>query len=150
MHYFITSRIDKLTSAIELAEIKRLKLFKTLNIPAKIITLNYSRYQGQIWKELGIGNDVINPIAYFQRLGTNKTNTQEVLEALLNNKELAIKKSQGFTQGFIEQKLRIQITEYQGKIDYVTYLDRWGFTDRRDFYVNNQLSYSDTSMMVVS
>ena len=48
MHYFITSRIDKLTSAIELAEIKRLKLFKTLNIPAKIITLNYSRYQGQI------------------------------------------------------------------------------------------------------
>lgn len=143
MHYFITSRIDKLTSAIELAEIKRLKLFKTLNIPAKIITLNYSRYQGQIWKELGIGNDVINPIAYFQRLGTNKTNTQEVLEALLNNKELAIKKSQGFTQGFIEQKLRIQITEYQGKIDYVTYLDRWGFTDRRDFYVNNQLSYSE-------
>ena len=90
MHYFITSRIDKLTSAIELAEIKRLKLFKTLNIPAKIITLNYSRYQGQIWKELGIGNDVINPIAYFQRLGTNKTNTQEVLEALLNNKELGL------------------------------------------------------------
>lgn len=141
MHYFITSRIDKLTSAIELAEIKRLKLFKTLSVSAKIIALDYSRYQWQIWKKLDINNDVINPIAYFQELDMDKTNinTNELLENLLSDNRLTVKES----QGFIKQKLRIQVTKYQGKIDYVTYIDRWGFTDRRDFYVNNQLSYSE-------
>lgn len=136
MHYFITSRIDELTSAIELAEIKRLKLFKALNIPAKIVALDYSRYQLYVWKNLNISSDIINPIAYFQNLNS-KTSvpTQKLLDNLLSDKRLNIQDN----QGFINHKLRIQIIEYHGKIDYVTYLDRWGFTDRRDFYVNNQL-----------
>ncbi len=140
MHYFITSRIDELTSAIELAEIKRLKLFKALNIPAKIVALDYSRYQLYVWKNLNISSDIINPIAYFQNLNS-KTSvpTQKLLDNLLSDKRLNIQDN----QGFINHKLRIQIIEYHGKIDYVTYLDRWGFTDRRDFYVNNQLSYSE-------
>lgn len=46
MHYFITSRIDSLTSAIELAEIKRLKLFtiypkhKPITAPMKRTNFN--------------------------------------------------------------------------------------------------------------
>lgn len=139
MHYFITSRIDSLTSAIELAEIKRLKLFKTLNIPAKIVTFDYFRYQCKIWKELGISNDVINPVEYFQKLDTSQNSTHDVLKKVLSDKKLTIREN----QGFIDQKLRVQTTEYKGKIDYVTYLDRWGFTDRRDFYVDNHLSYSE-------
>lgn len=139
MHYFITSRIDSLTSAIELAEIKRLKLFKKLNIPAKIVTLDYFRYQCKIWKELGISNDVVNPIEYFQKLDTSQNSTHDVLKKVLSDKKLTIREN----QGFIDQKLRVQTTEYKGKIDYVTYLDRWGFTDRRDFYVDNHLSYSE-------
>ncbi len=140
MNYFITSRIDELTSAIELAEIKRLKLFKALNIPAKIVALDYSRYQLYVWKNLNISSDIINPIAYFQNLNS-KTSvpTQKLLDNLLSDKRLNIQNN----QGFINHKLRIQIIEYHGKIDYVTYLDRWEFTDRRDFYVNNQLSYSE-------
>lgn len=58
---------------------------------------------------------------------------------MLSDKKLTIREN----QGFIDQKLRVQTTEYKGKIDYVTYLDRWGFTDRRDFYVDNHLSYSE-------
>lgn len=139
MHYFITSRIDKLTSAIELAEIKRLNLFKEKSIPAKIIALDYSRYQFQIWQELGIDNDVINPITYFQRLASESLDTEAVLANLFDDKKLTIVKN----KGYIDQKIRIQAVMYQNDIDYVTYLDRWGFTDRRDFYVNNRLSYSE-------
>lgn len=91
MHYFITSRIDSLTSAIELAEIKRLKLFKKLNIPAKIVTLDYFRYQCKIWKELGISNDVVNPIEYFQKLDTSQNSTHDVLKKVLSDKKLTIR-----------------------------------------------------------
>lgn len=139
MHYFITSRIDKLTSAIELAEIKRLKIFKSLQIPAKIITLVYSRYQQHVWRELGIEHDVINPIAYFQRLSDHKNSTAELRKELLSGDQLVIQEN----RGFINDRLRIEINMYGDEIDYVTYLDRWGFTDRRDFYVNNQLSFSE-------
>lgn len=139
MHYFITSRIDKLTSAIELAEIKRLKIFKSLQIPAKIITLVYSRYQQHVWRELGIEHDVINPIAYFQKLSDHKNSTAELRKELLSGDQLVIQENRGFING----RLRIEINMYGDEIDYVTYLDRWGFTDRRDFYVNNQLSFSE-------
>lgn len=139
MHYFITSRIDQLTSAIELAEIKRLKIFKLLHIPAKIITLVYSRFQKQVWQELGIEDDVVNPIAYFQNLNRQKVSTSILKNDLLSDKQLVIQEN----RGYINNHLRIEITMYHNEIDYVTYLDRWGFTDRRDFYVNNQLSYSE-------
>lgn len=139
MHYFITSRIDRLTSAIELAAIRRLKLFKELNIPAKIVTLNYSRYQFQVWKDLKINADVINPINYFQKLDSTSFTTEEALKKIFNNKRLSIENN----NGFIDKKLRIQVVKYQHNLDYVTYLDRWGFADRRDFYVKNQLSYSE-------
>lgn len=139
MHYFITSRIDKLTSAIELAEIKRLKIFKSLQIPAKIITLVYSRYQQHVWRELGIEHDVINPIAYFQKLSDHKNSTAELRKKLLSGDQLVIQEN----RGFINDRLRIEINMYGNEIDYVTYWDRWGFADRRDFYVNNQLSFSE-------
>lgn len=139
MHYFITSRIDKLTSAIELAEIKRLKIFKSLQISAKIITLVYSRYQQHVWRELGIEHDVINPIAYFQKLSNHKNSTAKLRKELLSGDQLVIQEN----RGFINDRLRIEINMYGDEIDYVTYLDRWGFTDRRDFYVNNQLSFSE-------
>lgn len=139
MHYFITSRIDKLTSAIELAEIKRLKIFKSLHISAKIITLVYSRYQQHVWRELGIEHDVINPIAYFQKLSDHKNSTAKLRKELLSGDQLVIQEN----RGFINDRLRIEINMYGDEIDYVTYFDRWGFTDRRDFYVNNQLSFSE-------
>ena len=113
MHYFITSRIDKLTSAIELAEIKRLKIFKSLQIPAKIITLVYSRYQQHVWRELGIEHDVINPIAYFQRLSDHKNSTAELRKELLSGDQLVIQEN----RGFINDRLRIEINMYGDEID---------------------------------
>ncbi|KRN92387.1 glycosyltransferase [Pediococcus stilesii] len=139
MHYFVTSRIDSLTSAIELAEIKRLNIFKSLNISAKILTLEYSRYQQIIWKDLNIDGAVLNPIAYLQKLCLKKLDKNDVIKKILSDDKLTIKEN----EGFIDQKIRIKIVEYKNEIDYVTYFDRWGFTDRRDFYVSNRLSYTE-------
>jgi poly(glycerol-phosphate) alpha-glucosyltransferase len=50
MHYFVTSRIDRLTSAIELAEIKRIQLFDKLQVPAKIVTRLFDSNQESIWQ----------------------------------------------------------------------------------------------------
>ena len=41
MNYFITSREDIKTSAIELAQVKRLQIFDYLHQPAKIETMYY-------------------------------------------------------------------------------------------------------------
>lgn len=48
VHYFITSQIDTYTSAIEIAEIQRLKLFDDLDQPAAIVTRNYVRDAAQV------------------------------------------------------------------------------------------------------
>ncbi len=42
MNYFITSRQDLHTSAIELAQVKRLRIFDHLNVPATIVTMLYN------------------------------------------------------------------------------------------------------------
>lgn len=139
MHYFVTSRIDRLTSAIELAEIKRLRLFDKLQTPAKIVTRLFDPNQETIWQELGISGRVINLQDYFQRLSANQTGSVELIRQMFSANKL---KQQGL-KGFKDQKLRLEV-QLQGKlINYVTYFDRWGFTDRRDFYYRNQISYSE-------
>lgn len=123
MHYFITSRIDKLTSAIELAEIKRLKIFKSLHISAKIITLVYSRYQQHVWRELGIEHDVINPIAYFQKLSDHKNSTAKLRKELLSGDQLVIQENRGFINN------QLSFSEYfddKGKLITRTYFDYQG------------------------
>ncbi|MFT8748933.1 glycosyltransferase [Liquorilactobacillus nagelii] len=139
MHYFVTSRIDRLTSAIELAEIKRIQLFDKLQIPAKIVTRLFDSNQESIWQELGIAGRVINMQDYFQRLLPNQTETAELIKQLFSTNNL----NQQGLKGFKAQKLRLEV-QLQGQlINYVTYFDRWGFTDRRDFYYRNQISYSE-------
>lgn len=43
MYFFITSKIDSLPSAIELAMIQRQKLFTKHRVPALIVTRNFVR-----------------------------------------------------------------------------------------------------------
>ncbi|MFR0770857.1 MAG: hypothetical protein ACLSH6_00425 [Limosilactobacillus pontis] len=68
MNYFITSRQDMLTSAIELAQVKRLRIFDSLHQPAMIVTLCYNFDHREVEKKLGVGGRVINLFQYFQKL----------------------------------------------------------------------------------
>ena len=66
MFYFITSREDLLTSAIELAQVKRMHIFDYLKIDSKIVTLQYNWAHDQVEKKLGVAHRVINLFQYFQ------------------------------------------------------------------------------------
>lgn len=52
MYFFITSKIDSLPSAIELAMIQRQKLFTKHRVPALIVTRNFVRDLHQNMKKL--------------------------------------------------------------------------------------------------
>jgi poly(glycerol-phosphate) alpha-glucosyltransferase len=138
MHYFITSQIDDYTSAIELAEIKRLHLFDDLNQPAVILTRNYVRNARQTWARLGISGQVINLFQYF--LGTNVNRPVVDTNAAINRlSNLPIHHQVALVNG----KVRLKVVRANSEIYYVDYFDQWGFTDRRDFYEANYLAYSE-------
>lgn len=60
MNYFITSTEDVQTSAIELAEVKRLRVFDYLHQPATIISMLYNFDHQAADEKLGIQGRVLN------------------------------------------------------------------------------------------
>ncbi|WP_311407309.1 glycosyltransferase [Liquorilactobacillus uvarum] len=142
MHYFITSQFDLLTSAIEIAEIQRLKIFDEIKEPAKIITRNFVLDSNSILKKLGISNRVINLFQYFQKFPSDNNveyETDQLVKTLLDEQNFEGKRFSGYRNG----KLRVSVFLSRNKVYYVNYLDQFGFTDRRDFYDDNRLSYSE-------
>ena len=71
MFYFITSREDMLTSAIELAQVKRMLIFDYLKLDSKIVTLQYNWAHHEVEEKLGVTNRVINLFQHFQQLNPN-------------------------------------------------------------------------------
>lgn len=138
-HYFITSQLDNDTSAIELAEIKRLHLFDDLEQPAFIVTRNDSHHATRTWADLGVANRVINLFRYFQGVGNRPQPAPDTATVIKQLSTIQIDHNLGLVDG----KPRIKVIQTNDQIDYVDYCDQWGFTDRRDFYEDNHLSYSE-------
>lgn len=82
MFYFITNRQDVLTSAIELAQVKRLRIFDQLKQPAKILTMEYNHVHQAVEAKLGVAGRVINLFQYFQQLPYQATGDDQELIAL--------------------------------------------------------------------
>lgn len=60
MNYFITSRQDLHTSAIELAQVKRLRIFDHLNVPAIIVTMLYNFDHQAVEEKLKVKGRILN------------------------------------------------------------------------------------------
>lgn len=139
-YYFITSREDLLTSAIELAQVKRMHIFDQLKRPAKIVTMQYNWAHHQVETKLGVAGRVINLYQYFQQLPYKYSTTdQDLINQLTSQRGFRV---QGDT-AYRDDKKRIKINMNGDRLYYVDYLDRFGFSDRRDFYDNGCLSYSE-------
>ena len=140
MSYFITSREDLLTSAIELAQVKRMHIFDSLKINSQIVTLQYNWAHYQVEKKLGVTNRVVNLFQHFQQLPYHYTNDdQSLIDRLLNQPGYQVARLVASRDG----KQRI-IAHLNGqRLYYVDYRDRFGFTDRRDFYDNGCLTYTE-------
>lgn len=139
MFYFLTSREDILTSAIELAQVKRLKIFDRLNQPAKIVTMLYNYDHQEAEAKLGTTDRVINLYQYFQQLPFRKGDDQALVDQILNQPGFKVT---GLT-AYYDGKLRIKVKMRGDRLYYVDYLDHFGFTDRRDFYDLGCRTYSE-------
>lgn len=68
MYYFITNRFFKQTSAIELPQIKRQKIFDSLNQKSKIVEIEDSFENFDLVNRLKQEDKLINMFNYFQQL----------------------------------------------------------------------------------
>lgn len=140
MYYFITNREDLLTSAIELAQVKRMHIFDKLGIESRVVTMHYNWAHQQVEQKLGTTNRVINLFQYYQRLPYQHTeNDQQLVKRVLQPSQFDIKDNIAYRDG----KKRIQVNLNNGRLYYVDYVDRFGFSDRRNFYDNGCLTYSE-------
>lgn len=138
-HYFLTSQIDETTSAIEIAEIKRLHLFSWLKVPAKIVTRNRTRGSNPVLQQLTDSHQVINLYQYFTGLPNHTERVPKAADVLLDLTNIPIEHGLGYKDG----KLRVRVNQKDGWINNIDYLDQFGFTDRRDLYDFNQRVYSE-------
>lgn len=138
MHYFISTREDYNTSAIELAQIKRMKIFDALNVPCKIVEVQKNDFIQECRDKLHTHGRVINIFQFFQNLPAQTFfATDDVLNQILNKPGLERKENNAYLDG----KAVIQAHLYNGRVYYVDHLDRYGFTVKREFYRYNHLDY---------
>lgn len=140
MFYFITSREDMLTSAIELAQVKRMHIFDYLKLDSKIVTLQYNWAHHEVEEKLGVTNRVINLFQHFQQLPYQYTaNDQALINRILHQPNLTVNNLVASRDG----KQRIIAHLNGDRLYYVDYRDKFGFTDRRDYYDNGCLTYTE-------
>ena len=141
MNYFITSTEDVQTSAIELAEVKRLRVFDYLHQPATIISMLYNFDHQAADEKLGIQGRVLNLFQYYQRLPyhSDPSYDQLIFDQVLNVPSCQISGNQAKKDG----KIRVQIGTFRDRLYYVDYYDRYGFLNRRDYYDCGCRSYSE-------
>lgn len=141
MNYFITSEEDIQTSAIELAEVKRLRIFDHLHQPAKIISMNYNFDHQAADEKLGIEGRVLNLFQYYQQLPYHfdAAYDQRIIHQVLAVPGCRVDGYQAEKDG----KVRVKITMSGDRVYCVDYYDRWSFLDRRDFYDCGCRTYSE-------
>lgn len=144
MIFFVTGIETVITASIEKAQARRLKMFDSIHQPAQIITLEYNYDHRDVEKELDVKGRVINIFQYFQQLSYYEDcskRDQQTVRSVLYQKNYAI--SQNHLTATSNGRTRVEISYYHNRLYCITYYDRWGYMDRRDFYDYGCQSYTD-------
>lgn len=140
MHYFISSRQDYVTSAIELAQVKRLEIFDSLKQPAEIIELEYNYFHEMAHQKLGDIGRVINLYQFFQKLNyLDKSADEKIVDQLLDGNKYEVKEQKAYLNG----KIAIKVNFAWDRLYYVDFLDKYGYTVKRNFYDCGVLSHTE-------
>ncbi|EEJ72148.1 glycosyltransferase [Lactobacillus ultunensis] len=141
MHYFITSQENPTPSAIEIAQMQRVHLFKSFDEEAKIIEVEYNLWHDDAQRSLKSSKYVINMFQYYQKLDlkTEVSNDDELIERILHSSNYEVKDKVAYRDG----KRRLQIVLRENRLYSANYYDRWGFLDRVDFYDDGCVAYSE-------
>lgn len=141
MNYFITSRQDLHTSAIELAQVKRLRIFDHLNVPATIVTMLHNFDHQTVEEKLKVKGRVLNIYQFYQQLPyrDDPTVDQAIIKQALTVPGCQVKDNCALRNG----KVRVCVNFRNGRLYYIDYLDQYGFTNRRDFYDQRWRTYTE-------
>lgn len=144
MIYFITSSETLLTSSIEKAEARRVKMFDFIGQPSRIVTLQYNFDRLDAEKQLDVQGRVISIFQYFQQLSfpddRSAVEKHAVDEAL---HQPGYEVSADHLSATYKDKKRVGIGYYHDRLYSIAYYDRWGFMDHVDYYDYGCLSYSE-------
>ncbi|GHP15090.1 poly(glycerol-phosphate) alpha-glucosyltransferase [Lentilactobacillus fungorum] len=85
MYYFVNEYFYGLNSGIEHAEMKRLNLFKSMNVPAKLVTREFNTQLHRNMAKFGLhSDDVVNMFDFFQGATNIETKQAKIKDAKVN------------------------------------------------------------------
>lgn len=140
MYYFLNTTVNEDKSGIEHAELKRLKLFKEHNIPAKIVTQSFSLSFHNVIHQIGLDeSDFINLFDFFGKSINFKSRDYTIndlpvsnnLQLLVNDQDpngYMIRNSQR-----IIQRIEMRPPEYKN-ISVIRTYDRYGHLTKAEWY----------------
>ena len=156
MLYFLNDNYQENKSGIEHAQLKRLRLFKHFNQPAKIITRQYSNEFHLVMDHAGVDpHDYVNLFDYFQEAVDVKPKTVTLKDIHLNPKWK--RKADGINYNYYQDDRRVmyvrrrdnakktiinqQIFDRFGKLVKVVWYDVRGFKSVEQLYDwNNRIT----------
>jgi len=141
MYLFLTNRFYLQTSAIELAEVKRQKIFDSLDIPNEIVEIEDNYDHPVIEHNLQMKEHrIINIFDYFQGINSGIPNYRyPTVSDFYGTDNYHLMDD----DTYINQDHSILVGMRNEKVYYVDYKDQYGFLDRRDFYKYGYLSRTD-------
>lgn len=85
MYYFINEYLYPMNSGIEHAELKRLSLFKSMNVGAKLVTREYAPQLHRTMQKFGLkSEDMVNMFDFFQGVVHRETKKALITDAHVN------------------------------------------------------------------
>lgn len=85
MYYFVNEYLYPMNSGIEHAEFKRLSLFKSMGVPAKLVTREYAPQLHRTMEKFGLkSDDVVNMFDFFQGAVNRETKKALIKDAHIN------------------------------------------------------------------
>lgn len=135
MYYFLNNRLDANSSGIEHAEVKRLKLFKSHHVNAKICMSEFNRFAHRNLPLYGLtDDDYINMFDFFA--GTvNYPSHRVTVEDLLIPEENQIKETDNGYEIYDENRKTMNIDMLpNGSIDTIRYFNADLNCTKEDFY----------------
>ncbi|MDF7671833.1 glycosyltransferase [Lactobacillus sp. ESL0701] len=150
MYFNVTNRIDVKTSAIELAEVKRLTMFDYLKkvkqsdkFSSCIVELDENYAHHDLEQKFGFKDRIINLFEYFQGLKPQSIKKEKALiNRIFLHQSYHFKNRDNLVDIYESQDGRITLGCLKDRVYYADYKDSWGFLDRREFYKNGVLSHT--------
>lgn len=151
MYYFITNRFFKQTSAIELAQVKRQKIFSMLDQESTIVEIEDSFENFNLVNKLKQHGKLVNMFNYFQKLQViPKDQETNLIDEIFDGASYTQYGNHFRTD---DKYNNIQVNLKDGRVFYVDYLDHYGFLDRREYYKFGKLAntefFSDDARVLV-